>query len=540
MVAFRSKKAGVWNAMTFAESVAQTKGLAAELRRRGVGIDDRVVLLAAASPEWVVADFAIMSVGATTVPLATNQTQGLLRRVIEEVKPVLILSDDEALLDALEVPKAQRLLVKGRWEFSIEGEGTGPHPSAPDQSASILYTSGTTQDAKGVVLTHQNLAHQCETVATMLSLAKGDEQLFLLPLPHIFGRVVALVAAVSGVTTAFTDSFASAMEDVATLEPNILASVPRFFEKFREASMRAADAGGPVKRGVFDWAIRVGRAPISDSMSFLQRVERESAKQTILQPLRKKMGRRVRLLVSGGAPLDEDVYDFFAALGMPVLNGYGLTETTGPITLSTPTHHRRGSVGRAVDGANLSFGADGEIRVKGPMVMQRYFPSDVPAGSPRDPNEGMLSDDGTLSTGDLGKMDSDGFVYVTDRKKEVIVTAGGKKISPAKVEEVLRRSPNIELAMVVGEGERFLGALLVPSEALLKRVSDPAEIQGTLQLDVDLANRGLEPHERVRKFCFVQAPFSVATGELSGTLKLRRAVVAEKHRALLAELFVAT
>jgi long-chain acyl-CoA synthetase len=553
----------------------QIEELALSLIDLGVAQGDRVAILSENRPEWAVADLAILSVGAVTVPIYTTLTSGEIEYILRDagVKWVFV-STTELMAKLLSFHEALGLKIvlfdapirvsgpKIWWMGELIGLGKTAGPLlkdafhqrrsqlGPEDLASIIYTSGTTGPPKGVMLTHRNFLSNCNAVHEVLPVGEEDLTLSFLPLSHVFERMAGyyFVLYVGG-----TIAYAENMETVATnlleVRPTILTGVPRFYEKVVERVRAVVQSAPPWKRWIFHWAERVGQArirhlikaqPVPAGLNLQYRL----ADRLVFAPLRMRLGGRLRFAVSGGAPLSKEIAEFFYMAGILILEGYGLTETSPVISVNRPDRFRFGTVGLPIPGVEVRIAEDGEILTRGPHVMKGYF--NLPQAT-----QEVLDRDGWFHTGDIGSLDADGFLTITDRKKDLIKTSGGKMVAPQNLEQILKSDPYIADAMVVGDRKKYITALVVPDMERLKQyahqqaipfsnhedlVRNPS-IQRFLFSRVQKCNEGLAPFEQIKKIAVLSEPFSIGGGELTPTLKVKRRVVAERYAAQIEALY---
>jgi long-chain acyl-CoA synthetase len=541
----------------------------------GVQPGDRVAVLSESRPEWLVADFAILAAGAITTPIYPTLS-------IDQI--AFILADSGATVAVVSTPiQAAKLQEAARRAPALRtlilvdpGDAPGPVPVQawrdvaaaghaqivggwgvarvfqdrvravrPSDVATIIYTSGTTAEPKGVMLTHANLVANLEGISATLSLGQDDVALSFLPLCHGFERIVAYIYFVHGTTMIFAESIETVARDLLVARPTVMTAVPRVFEKLYARILEKGRAAGGAKRAIFDWAVSVatvrgrvlseGRRP-----SLALRAAARIADRVAFGRIRQALGGRLRYAVSGSAPLNADLARFFFGLGFPILEGYGLTETAPVISVMRLGRERFGTVGEPLHNLEVRIADDGEVLVRGPNVMAGYY------GRPDETAAVMAG--GWFHTGDIGVLDEAGYLRITDRKKELIVTSGGKKIAPQPIEEQLRAHALVGEAVLNGEGRRFPAALLVPDFRVLgaqlgvepaaarARVQDP-DVRQLFQPIVDAVNRTLAQFERVKQFTLLGADFSLEGGELTPTLKVKRRVIEEKYRGEIEEIY---
>jgi long-chain acyl-CoA synthetase len=550
---------GVWTDVTCAEAADQIRSAALGLISLGVQAGDRVSIFSATRYEWAILDLAILSVGAVTVPIYETSSAEQVRWVLQDSAAVLAFAETDA--HATMVTELTGDLPALRRVLHIDGAG----PKALDQlveaaasvdpaeltvrlgalraddPATLIYTSGTTGRPKGCQLTHSNLVHEVrgtqECLPTLLS--KGQRLLVFLPLAHVLARALTLSAFASKVTVGFTSDIKNLLPLFAVFKPTVVVSVPRVFEKvYNTAEQNAADDGkGPIFKAAVQTAVDWSRAHNDGKPGLLLRTKHAVFDRLVYHKLRAALGGDCHAALSGGAPLGARLGHFYRGVGVTIYEGYGLTETTSAITVNQvqPGGLKIGTVGILVPGNSLRIADDKELLVRGGVVFDGYWHNEQAT------QEAFA--DGWFKTGDLGAIDEDGFLTITGRKKELIVTAGGKNVAPAVLEDQLRSHPLISQALVVGDAKPFIGALItIDPEAFVgwkERNSKPASSSvGDLATDPDLvaeidaavkqANLSVSNAESIRKFRILPVDFTEDTGELTPTLKVKRNVVAEK------------
>ncbi len=418
----------------------------------------------------------------------------------------------------------------------------------PEQLATIIYTSGTTGEPKGVMLTHAALVANLIAAARVLDLSQDDVALSFLPLSHAFERMAAWVYLLCGVHIVFAESFDTVGRDIALVKPTVLTGVPRVYEKLQARILSKGASGSAANAAIFKWAIAAGERRAKAVLrgrqaSVLDRWQARLADRLVFRKVREALGGRVRYLVSGSAPLATDVAEFFCGVGLPIVEGYGLTETAPILSVNPPAAPRAGSAGRSLPGVELRIADDGEILARGPNLMTGYY------NKPQATADVLR--DGWFHTGDIGAIDQDGYLSITDRKKDLLVTSGGKKIAPQPIEATLKRSPLVSEAVVLGERRKFVAALIVPDFAALEkrlqslgRPPAPGEslvaredVQSLYQEIVDALNRELSQFERIKRIKLLPREFTIDSGELTPTLKVKRKVVEQQWRAEIEELY---
>jgi long-chain acyl-CoA synthetase len=548
---------GAWHPLTWGELADRVRGIAAGLIALGVGPGDRVALMSPTRAEWTIADLAILAAGAVTVPIyETSAAEQCAWIMSDSGAKVAICADAghagtldaardraEALTEVFVIDEGglDALAARGADELSTVDERVAGVVS--DSTASIIYTSGTTGNPKGCILTHANIlvtARQAQLALSSLLLPDNASTLLFIPLAHIFARAIQFALLDAGTVLGYARSVQTLSDDLKSFRPTFLLAVPRIFEKVFNAAQ--AKAQGPRAR-IFDAAVATAiEWSESDNPSLITNAKRAVFDRLVYAKLRDALGGRIRHCISGGAPLAPHLAHFFRAVGVDILEGYGLTETTAASAVNPPEWNKIGTVGQPWPGTEFRVADDGELLIRGPGVFQGYWQNDAATAD-------VLDDDSWFHTGDLGAIDDDGFVAITGRKKEIIVTAGGKNVAPAILEERLKAHRLISQVMVVGDQKPFVGALITldPDEletfAREHRLGDAKEAAQSEQVrsEVDRAvaeaNTAVSRAESIRKTAILERDFTIEDGELTPTLKVRRMVVADHFAATIDELY---
>lgn len=558
-----------WQGISFGELEQKVAQIAVSLRAMGFKKGDRLAILAQTSPEWTFFDFATLSLGGVTVPVYPSLTADEIHFILKDSGASVLLVEDSRQRAKIEPLRAQ--LPDLKKIITLEKNGAGdvsayaewqstPTPDdlkawrdiAPtvhaNDVATIVYTSGTTGQPKGAQLSHQNFLSTMELSMEALGLRSDDVTLLFLPTAHILGRMEQMFILGVGWTTAYAEGFAGLMENMNEVRPTILVSVPRIYEKFYAAIQSKMSGGSKQSRRLFEEALRTGRAysqvlQRGEKPGLLLRARHSVAERLIFRKVREKFGGRLRFTISGGAPLSSEIAEFFHACGILVLEGYGLTETTGPLAVNRPGRFRFGSTGVPGRGVDVKIAADGEILIKGPTIFSGYF------GRPDLTREAMI--DGYFATGDIGNIDGEGFLTITDRKKDLIVTAAGKNIAPQKIENLVKADPLFANIVVFGDKQKFLVALLAINAVELRRIvsgkgfefksvsestKDPA-IVAVIKSRFDAINNELASFERVKKFKILSRELSMEAGELTPSLKVKRKFCEQKYAPVIEEMY---
>jgi long-chain acyl-CoA synthetase len=536
--AYLEEHAGGWHDVSWQDAEQRVAALANGLLARGVGRGDAVAVLARTRLEWVLLDWAVMTIGAVVVGIYPTSTATECAYILAHSETVLAFAEDEAQQEKLASVQAETPTVREVVRFdelaALEADGrehAGSNPDALDAAgrdvqeddlATLIYTSGTTGPPKGCMLTHKNLVTAALRVQTNIE-DGSDTILLFLPLAHTFGRLVHQSSAFYGSTVGFVADPTRVGEALSAMRPTVLPAVPRIYEKIHAGVLDQIESAGGLKRKLGLWALGVGarasqlrRAgrPVPAPLAAQERL----ADKLVFSKVKQKLGGRLRVGVSGAAPLGMDVLEFFHSLGMLVVEGYGLTETASSLSVNDPDDFRFGTVGRVVQGTEVRLDEDGEILVRSDTVFAGYFKEPQATAA-------AFTDDGWFRTGDVGEIDADGFVKITDRKKDLIITAGGKNIAPQNLENALRASRVVSQALVVGDRRPYIVALIT---------LDPAEIGGTgreprelVQEIVDEVNKDRVRVEQIKRFAILPRDFTQEEGEVTPTLKLRRKIVHE-------------
>lgn len=559
-------------AYSWREWMRNVRHVAMGLHELGVRKGDSVGIFSENCPEWTFADLGALSLGAVTVPVYPNASQEDIRHIIgHSGLKVLFVSTEEQLQKVL--PFRDALCPDGLILFfpeGVSGVNTLDHLRdcgrryelnqgdlyeicvsnvGPDDLATILYTSGTTGAPKGVMLTHRNFIANYQGSFQRIQIDDRDSVVSFLPLSHVFERLAGFYyMSAYGLTISYAESMATVAEDIKKVRPTIVTSVPRFYEKAHARIREEVSKAPKWKQRLFDWAVRIGTRSSQirirrQKMPIWLSVYYRIAKALIFDKIKKAFGGRIRFFISGGAPLSKDLARFFHAAGMLVLEGYGLTETSPVIAVNAVGDCKFGTVGKPIAGVKVKIAEDGEILTSGPCVMKGYYQNP-------EATDGMIRD-GWLYTGDIGYFDEEGFLHITDRKKDIIVTAGGKNVAPQNIEGRILADALFAQAVVIGDKRPYLCALLVPNREELVRLAAGAgfsaasyeellkrpEVRGLVALRVAGCLEGLASYEQVKSFELFPREFTIGEGELTPTLKIKRRVVMKKYQPLIDELY---
>ncbi|SIS20770.1 AMP-dependent synthetase/ligase [Williamsia sterculiae] len=558
---FRRKRGDRWEQVTAGEIADQVTAVAKGLIAQGLQPGDRVGLLCSTRIEWPILDFGIWAAGGVTVPIYDSSSSGQVDWILEDSDATVLVIENQAHREVIDqisdglrsVTKVYQvdagddgqnaldeLTAQGADVSDDEVTGRRRNQSSSDP-ATLIYTSGTTGRPKGVELTHANLLG--ETAAVKQSslgdfISDGRRTLMFLPMAHVLARAITIVCVQSKVEVGFTSDIPQLVPEFGRFAPDFILSVPRVFEKvYNTARQRAHDDG---KGKIFDAAAEVAmdysRAEEKGGAGLLLRAKHTLFEKLVYTKLRAALGGRCELAISGGAPLAEWLGHFFRGVGLPIYEGYGLTETTAAVAVNTPAEYRVGTVGKPLPGNSARIDEDGELCLKGNVVFGGYWHNE-------DATKESVTD-GWFHTGDIGSIDEDGYLRITGRKKEIIVTAGGKNVSPSGLEDSLRTNPLISQAMVVGDQKPFIAALITidpdgfddwksnhgkDSSASVSDFVDDEDLRKEVQAAVTEANKTVSHAESIKKFRILPADFSEETGEMTPTMKVKRNVVVDKY-----------
>lgn len=535
--------------VSYRELASKALEVGRAIRAVGVAKGERVAIMADNCPEWVYADWGAQLFGVVTVPIYPTLSAQQAAYILRDSGAKLLFCEDEklrktceeAVASLTEKPTIVCFAEGGLGAFANDAPALDPDLSAPADLCTIIYTSGTTGDPKGVMLTHENLLSNMEGVIPAFHVTDRDLFFCFLPLSHIFGRMVNhFLAVFIGATIAFPKSLRTLAQDMTQVKPTVFVTVPRFLDQVQTRIVDAATEKAGLAATLFRWARAVGKKAFLGSRSPLVTLQYQLAQKLVGAKVRARFGGRLRLLVSGGAALPMDTAEFYSCFGMPILQGYGLTETSPVISINRAEANRFGTVGQAIDNVEVRIAADGEIQARGLSVMRGYYNLPEATAEAIDP-------DGWFHTGDIGEVDADGYLRITDRKKDLLVLANGKNVAPQPIENLLKSSPLIEEAVVFGDGQSVVTALIIPrfdplraalsaEEKDNERLAAMPEAHKAVKGEVERLCKNLAEYERVKRFVLLAAEFTIAGGELTPSLKVRRKVVKEKYAIALSQL----
>jgi long-chain acyl-CoA synthetase len=573
----KSKQDKVWVGITGQELFDRVRNVAMGLYDFGIRKWDRVAILAESGPMWTITDYAILSTGAINVPIYPTQPVDQVEYILRESQPkLLFVSNAKQLKRVAEALKKFPDLRIIPFQAVSNGENVTAYEKLeeagaqllkdkpglfeaistdikPGDLASIIYTSGTTGEPKGALLTHANIVSNALAAGVTFDFEPDNHMLSFLPLSHIFERMVLYLCLYFGVQINYAGGIETVANDLKEVRPTLMSTVPRLLEKvFARMQKTASDKGGLSKK-MFDWSLDIARRSSeylaeNKSLPLALGVKRKVADKLVFGKLRDGLGGRMTRLVSGGAALPIDLARVFIGAGVPVLQGYGLTETSPVISVNTTKHNRIGSVGKALPGVEVKLAEDGEILARGPLVFQGYF-------NKVEETQSVFTDEPEVErwfkTGDIGKLDKDGFLYITDRKKDLIKTSSGKYVAPQMIEGLLGQSEFVEQAIVIGDKRKYVSALIVPEFEQLRswakeqgietndkqQLTADKRVVDLIKQEVNRLTKGLADYEKVKRIALLAKDFTIDGGELTATLKVRRRVVEEKYKELIESLY---
>ena len=551
-----------WQPVTARELDEEIRATAKGFIATGLKVGDRVAIMAKTRYEWTILDFAIWYAGGVVVPIYETSSAEQIEWILKDSGSVAIVVETPALADLAKpvlthdcrnmwiiTESALATLAKAGAEVSDEQIAERRGALTPDTLATLIYTSGTTGMPKGVQITHGNFLFECANVvqgANDLFLKPGGSTLLFLPVAHVFGRMIQIGAITAGLHLAHCSDITRLQQDLGTFKPTFVLAVPRIFEKVYNGAEAKADAAGKGKifRKAAAIAIAYSEASDTGKIPLLLRVQHTIFDRLVYSKIRHALGGNVEAAISGGAPLGKRLGHFYRGAGVRVLEGYGLTETTAGATLNLTLHQKVGSVGKPVPGITIAIAPDGEVLIKGPILMRGYWQNDQA-------NKEVFAEDGFFRTGDLGTLDEEGYLSIVGRKKELIVTSGGKNVAPAVLEDRVRAHPLVSQCVVLGDNQPFIAALITldadavktwagvnkkAGSAISDLCHDP-DLVSVIQTAVDDANKAVSRAESIRKFTVLPVDFSIAEGQMTAKLSVKRHIVAEQFAKEISELF---
>ncbi|MGZ8830249.1 MAG: AMP-dependent synthetase/ligase [Thermoanaerobaculia bacterium] len=575
--AMKSKKGDRWVEVSVPEMRDTVRHFATGLRVLGVKPGDRVAILAENRPEWTIGDFAILANAAVSVPVYPTLLGWQIEYILNDCGAVaVIVSTEEQLQKVLDIkphcPAIHNLIVcdspqrtmppgiltfgqvveSGKVEEQKAGRGRFDElikrPKA-DDLATLVYTSGTTGNPKGAMLTHGNITSNVMASAGLIELHAGEIAMSILPLSHILERMADFFYLYKGLTIAYAENVNKVADNLGEVNPHVFAAVPRLFEKMRSRIMDNVATMPPIRQKLFHWALRVAAErlpyrvesrPMPAGLAFRSKI----ADKLVFKKIHQRLGGRVKFVISGGAPLSAELAAFFIGAGVEIFEGYGLTETSPVIAVNTPKARRVGTVGPVIPGVEVKIAPDGEIITRGPHVMKGYWNNPEATAQ-------AIDKDGWFYTGDIGELDKDGFLKITDRKKDIIINAYGKNIAPQPLEALLKSSPYIGTPVLIGDQRKFLVALLVPNFEKLERDAAAMgvafksreelvaneKVRTLMQGEIDQFNQNLDRQEKVHRFALLANDFTIDNDEITPSLKVKRKVIDKRYKNIIDEMY---
>jgi long-chain acyl-CoA synthetase len=566
--ALKVKRDGRWVDISVAEFCGSVRNFATGLRLLGVKPGDRVAILSENRPEWAIADFAILANAAVTVPIYPTLLGWQIEYILNDSGAVAVICSTQEQLQKINdiqshTPHLHNVIVcdgGGPLTFQQVVDSGRGHPDnrrydelraqpKANDLATIVYTSGTTGNPKGAMLTHGNIASNVASVHNVMPIGEHMIAMSILPLSHIFERMADYFYFSKGVTIAYAENVNKVGDNLQEIKPDAFAAVPRLFEKMRERIMNQVATESAVKQKVFRWAVSVAQERLPyrvdhKAMPPMLTMKSAIADKLVFRKILNRLGGRVKYVFSGGAPLSPELAAFFIGAGVEILEGYGLTETSPVISANTPMKRKVGTVGQVIKGVEVKIAGDGEILARGPNIMKGYFNNPEATAQ-------AIDAEGWFHTGDIGELDKDGFLKITDRKKDIIINAYGKNIAPQPLEALLKSSPYVGTPVLIGDRRKYVTALIVPNFEKLERdaramgirvdsreelVNDD-RVKAVYQGEIDRFNRNLDRQEKIRRFALLPRDFTIEEDEITPSLKVKRKVIDKKYKDIIDQLY---
>lgn len=566
--AYMYKKNGTWHSITFKEAAAEVEKIAAGLASIGVENGDRVAIVSGNRFHWAFIDYAVLSLGAVLVPVYPSLLADQIEYILNDSEAKVVIAENDIQSEKIDEIRTNLKFIKNTLIMDMPEKGLGESWQTLEQLeelgaafikekpdylsiekvdtdswATIIYTSGTTGEPKGAILTHRNFLFNVEDSSSVVDVYSEDLFLSFLPLSHVLERMAGhFLSCYNGAAVAYAESIDTVAENMGEVKPSVMVSVPRLYEKIYGRVIEAVETGSPVKRKIFYWALGVGKEYVNkimrkEKISGGLQFKRNLAYKLVFGKLYEKVGGRIRFFISGGAPLNAEIAEFFGAAGMKILEGYGLTETSPVISVNLMDNFKFGTTGPILPNVEVKIAEDGEILTRGDHVMLGYYHKE-------EETKEAIDADGWFYTGDIGHIDEDGMLKITDRKKNIIVTSGGKNIAPQPIENSFVGSPFIDQALMIGDKRKFCTAIIVPSEEGFQRWSEEngksyASYEELITLEgvkekiaeeIEGLSKNLARYETIKKFIFADHPFTIESHELTPSLKVKRKVVEENYK----------
>lgn len=562
--ALLSKIEGQYRPVSYTELGNIVRGLALQLDSWGIRAGDRLAIMSDNREEWIMSDMANLSLGAVSVPIYPTLAPSQIGQLFQHSEPRMIYVSNREMLQKVQQSgySFERIILYDQDDSIADtmpfdemiAAGKELYRQTPQRFRDLLdsvdehdlacinYTSGTTGIPKGVMLTHYNFVKDVDNAVEIIRIDDSDIFLSFLPLSHVLERMGGYyVPMIQGATIGFAESVETVVDNLSEVRPTILISVPRLFEKIYATVMAGVQSGSALKKKIFYWALKAGKCRMQAEIEGFELSTWEQRKvnladRLVFSKLQDKTGGRLRRFVSGGAPLSPEIADFFFSAGLKIYEGYGLTETSPVITVNGPGKVRLGSVGVAIPETEFRIAEDSEILVKGPQIMQGYYKNKAATAE-------VIDKEGFLHTGDIGHFDKDGFLFITDRKKNILVTAGGKNVAPQPVEDLLKLSPYIAEAVLIGDRRNFISALIVLDQLAIQKWArdrqldfEPyetfvknTELYQLIDSEIEKQTASLSRFEKIKKFTILPKDFTIEDGELTPSLKVKRKEVLRKY-----------
>jgi long-chain acyl-CoA synthetase len=570
------KKGGEWRDVTVPQFRDTVRHFATGLRTLGVKPGDRVAILSENRPEWTMTDFATLANGAVSVPVYPTLLGWQIEYILNDAGVVAVVCSTPDQLKKIEeirghVPSIHNIIIcdppeamprgvltfeqvvdAGRRDEGASGRARFDEllkSAKPADLATLVYTSGTTGNPKGAMLTHGNIASNVTATLGLIELRPGWTALSILPLSHIFERMIDYFYLSKGVTIAYAEDVTKVPDNLQEIRPQIFAAVPRLFEKMRTRVMDNVALSPPKKQKIFHWALKIGEQRLPNRVEGQPipiglKLKAAVADKLVFKKILARLGGNIEYVISGGAPLSAELAAFFIGAGLDIYEGYGLTETSPVIAVNVPGRRRIGSVGPIIPGVEVRIAPDGEILTRGPHVMKGYWNNPEATQQAIDP-------EGWFHTGDIGEIDKDGFLKITDRKKDIIINAYGKNIAPQPLEALLKSSPYIGTPVLIGDKRKYLAALIVPNFEKLERDASAMgvtfksreelvqheKVRGLIQDEIDRFNQNLDRQEKIRRFALLSRDFTIDADEITPSLKVKRKVIDKKYKDVIDRLY---
>jgi len=569
-VAYKFKENGEWKSLTYEYVMDETEKIAAGLASLGIAKGDRVAIISANRIEWALTDYAVVSLGAILVTIYPSLLKEQVQYILNDSEAKVVFAENDIQTTKVnevkeKVPTLKNFILidiknsslsdpwKGldslidlgakHLEMNPDTVSNAIKQVSLDDWLTLIYTSGTTGEPKGAILTHGNLLSNIESGISVLPITNSDVFLSFLPLSHVLERMAGhYLAYYCGTVIAYAESIEAVPVNMGEIQPTVMISVPRLYEKMYGRVLENVELGSGIKQKIFHWAVGVGGQYINKimhkkSISSVLQFKKNLAYKLVFSKLAARVGGRIRFMISGGAPLAQEIAEFFGAAGIMILEGYGLTETSPLISVNTLDNFRFGSIGKPAPGVDVKIAEDGEILAKGPNIMVGYYKKEAETKE-------VIDSDGWFHTGDIGHIEDDGYLKITDRKKNILVTAGGKNIAPQPVENTMVTSKYIEQFLMIGDKRKFCSAVVVAFEETLAKWADAKEqkyenyeelvslpgVHELIAAEIDRLSAGLASYESIKKFIIAKAPFTIESGELTPSLKVKRKDVVKNYQ----------